>query len=100
MAEADFAEVDFALGWCDGCAREVLTWLDYDSVDTSAAPARELQRCLHCEQVVTSQLRKAKGSDLARRGYSLVEASGCGSGGCGSGKCGRPARPGAGSGSA
>jgi hypothetical protein len=97
MAEPDFAEVDVALGWCGGCGREVLTWLDYSSAHTPTAAELELHRCLHCEQVVTSQLRRAKGADLAQHGYRLVEASGCGSGGCGSGKCGRPARPGAGS---
>lgn len=95
MAAPDFVDVDFTLGWCDGCGREVLTWLEYGPADGSDATELELYRCLHCEQAVTSPLRKAKGSDLAQRGYSLVEASGCGSGGCGSGACGRPARGGA-----
>ena len=86
MAESRFAELDFTVGWCARCARDVLTWSDYGAVDS------ELHRCLHCDDVVASHLRQAKGSDLAERGYSVVEASGCGSGGCGSGQCGRPSR--------
>ena len=86
MAESRFAELDFTVGWCANCGREVLVWSDYGAVD----PAR--CRCLHCDDVVTSQIRRAKGDELAERGYSLVEAGGCGSGGCGSGQCGRPSR--------
>lgn len=94
MRESPFTDADFLVGWCASCAREVLTWADYDADEVEA------RRCVHCETPVSAQLHSAKGSDLARHGYSVIEPKTCGSGGCGSGRCGRPATPATPSGSA
>jgi len=83
MDARPFEQLDFALGWCAGCAREVLTHTDY------GAEGAEQRRCVHCDHPVEAGVRRARGSELAEHGYGLVEASGCGKSNCGGGRCGQ-----------
>ena len=83
MDEARFDELEFVLGWCAICDREVLTYPDPDGA--------ELDRrcCVHCDQGVQRKLRPAKGEDLPSNGYGLLETQGCGNPNCGGGQCSR-----------
>jgi hypothetical protein len=83
MDDLDFDEVGFLVGWCAACGREVLTHGE------QGVNGAELRFCVGCDELVSGELRIAKGRDLADLGYAEIPASGCGSGGCGSGACGR-----------
>jgi hypothetical protein len=89
MADADLIEVEFLLGWCAHCAREVLTAV------TSAATKVEERACVHCDTTIVAPFSQVAGDDLAARGYGAIEdTSGCGRPDCGNGRCGtRPASP-------
>lgn len=79
MSDADLAEVEFALGWCAQCARQVLT----------AAGRGEHRLCVHCDGAVAEALSSVLGDELATRGYGAIEdTSGCGRPDCGGGRCG------------
>lgn len=84
MHETGFEELEFTLGFCAICNREVLTYADADG-DGEAL----VHRCVHCEQRVASRLRLSTGADLPDAGYGLLELQGCGSPTCGGGQCGR-----------
>lgn len=83
MDDVRFDELDFMLGWCAICDRDVLTYPDPESA--------ELDRrcCVHCDQLVERQLRRATGDELPSNGYGLLETQGCGNPGCGGGQCSR-----------
>lgn len=83
-AASAFDSVDFTLGLCDTCDREVLTYVDYANED-------ERRLCVHCDAPVDSALRVTQGKELASTGYGEVsDGGGCGSGGgCSSGGCRR-----------
>jgi hypothetical protein len=83
MEDVGFAEVEFTVGWCAHCNRDVLTYPDLDTADAAA------RRCVHCEQAVDHALRAANGDDLPTHGYGLLETQGCGNPSCGGGQCSR-----------
>jgi hypothetical protein len=86
MDAVSFASLDFPVAWCDQCGREVLT---HTEVLDDGADSR---MCVHCDSPIYSDsLRTVRGTELAGRGYEVVEEQprSCGSGGCGSGGCGR-----------
>jgi len=77
MDALSFTDVDFLLGHCSRCARDVLTHVDY-------AEDGERQLCVHCDGPVVDSLHQVKGVDLSAAGYRNVEETGgCGGGGCG-----------------
>jgi hypothetical protein len=76
-----FDELEFTLGYCAICDRDVLTYPDPD--------ASERRCCVHCDQTVQNKLRPATGEDLPARGYGLLETQGCGNPSCGGGQCSR-----------
>ena len=78
MDDLEFDDLEFPLGWCKLCEREVLT----------AAGNDEARQCVHCDEPVT-KVRHARGLDLAGSGYALHEEQGCGRPDCGGGRCGR-----------
>jgi len=79
MSDADLAEVEFALGWCSQCAREVLT----------AAGRADHRLCVHCDGPVAEARASVLGDELATRGYGAIEdTTGCGRPDCGGGRCG------------
>jgi hypothetical protein len=77
-----FEELEFAIGACAVCGRDVLTYPDVED------DAGERQRCVHCDQPVRA-LQAAKGRDLPEHGYGLLETQGCGNPDCGGGQCAR-----------
>jgi len=83
MEDVRFAEIEFTVGWCTQCERDVLTYPDPDSDEVAAV------RCVHCEQTVDHALRTAKGDALPEHGYGLLETQGCGNPSCGGGQCSR-----------
>lgn len=83
MEDLKFEELDFTLGWCAICGRDVLTSADYDE------DGQERRRCVHCDELVQNRLRGTKGELLPTHGYGLLETQGCGSPSCGGGQCGR-----------
>jgi hypothetical protein len=87
MEDVRFDELEFTLGTCAICDRDVLTYPDPDATDGSA------RRCVHCDQVVQRRIRAAQGGELPEHGYGLLETQGCGSPTCGGGQCGRRQPP-------
>ena len=83
MDETRFEDLEFIVGQCASCGREVLTYTDYD------AAGHEERHCVHCDQVVQWQLRSTKGETLSGSGYGVFEDAGCGRPGCGGGQCSR-----------
>jgi hypothetical protein len=79
MDELHFDDLDFPLGWCGQCRREVLI---------AARADREVGDCVHCGQPITGRIRHARGIDLGASGYALYEGQGCGRPDCGGGRCG------------
>ena len=80
---AEFAELDFPVGRCDRCGREVLAYLSYASEGGAALC------CVHCDAPLPLAPRPASGSALPEIGYGLLELQGCGNPDCGGGQCGR-----------
>lgn len=83
MDGTPFEQLDFTLGWCEGCGREVLTHADY------GADGVERRCCVHCDQLIEAGMRLARGNELAAHGYGLLEFAGCGKSNCGGGRCGQ-----------
>ena len=81
MATPVFEDVQFPLGHCGTCAREVIAYVDLDEGDA------EIRRCFHCNEAL-EQWREVSASELESAGYSLLEARGCGNGGGCSAGCG------------
>lgn len=79
MDELQFDDLDFPLGWCEPCQREVLTAVQAES---------DARQCVHCGGAIGDRLRQARGLDLASSGYALYEEQGCGRPDCGGGRCG------------
>lgn len=82
MDDVRFDELEFVLGRCAICDRDVLTYPDSDGDELNQ------RRCVHCDQAV-SHLRSAQGDELPDNGYGLLETQGCGNPGCGGGQCSR-----------
>ena len=82
MEDVGFDELEFAVGSCAVCGRDVLTYPD------PAEPDRERRLCVHCDQPVRRP-RAAKGQELPTHGYGLLETQGCGNPSCGGGQCSR-----------
>ena len=80
MDDARFDELEFTLGQCAICDRDVLTYPDPDG---------DQRRCVHCDQLVQRRIRAATGEDLPSHGYGLLETQGCGNPSCGGGQCSR-----------
>lgn len=78
MDDLQFDDLDFPLGRCGHCAREVLT----------AASEGEARHCVHCGEAIAGPIRQARGMDLGDSGYALHEEQGCGRPDCGNGRCG------------
>lgn len=83
MEDVRFDELEFTVGWCAICDRDVLTYLDLDP----GAP--DQRRCVHCDQLVARRIRPATGDELPTYGYGLLETQGCGNPSCGGGQCSR-----------
>ncbi len=81
MDDLQFDDLEFPLGWCTPCGREVLTAVAEDG---------DGRLCVHCDLPVDGALRQARGVDLAGSGYALHEEQGCGRPDCGGGRCGKP----------
>jgi hypothetical protein len=79
MDELQFEELDFPLGWCEHCQREVLTGASADS---------DARYCVHCGDPIAGRIRQIRGMDLGDSGYALHEEQGCGRPDCGGGRCG------------
>jgi hypothetical protein len=84
MDDVRFAELEFTVGRCDHCGRDVLTYPDPDGPEDGANAC-----CVHCATVVIGGLRAARGDDLPAHGYGLLETQGCGNPACGGGQCSR-----------
>jgi hypothetical protein len=82
MDDVRFDELEFVLGRCAICDRDVLTYPDPDGDELNQ------RRCVHCDQTV-SHVRSARGAELPDNGYGLLETQGCGNPGCGGGQCSR-----------
>ena len=80
MDDLQFDDLDFPLGWCEPCQREVLTAANGDD---------DGRHCVHCGGTVSGRIRHVRGMDLAESGYALHEEQGCGRADCGGGRCGR-----------
>jgi len=83
VEDVRFEELEFVIGWCAICDREVLTYADFD------ADATARRNCVHCDQWVQRGLRAAPGEELPDHGYGLLETQGCGNPACGGGQCSR-----------
>ena len=83
MDDVRFDELEFTIGRCAICDRDVLTYPDPEDW----VLGRRL--CVHCDQPVRRQLRPAKGDELPEHGYGLLETQGCGNPSCGGGQCSR-----------
>jgi hypothetical protein len=83
MDDAAFEDLQFTVGWCAICDRDVLTYPDPDALER----ARRL--CVHCDQTIERHVRAATGDELPSHGYGLLETQGCGNPGCGGGQCSR-----------
>jgi hypothetical protein len=79
MDELQFDDLEFPLGWCGHCQREVLTAVGDES---------DARHCVHCGEPIGGPIRHARGMDLADSGYALHEEQGCGRPDCGGGRCG------------
>jgi hypothetical protein len=79
MPDLQFEDLDFPLGWCLGCGREVLTCAVLDD---------DGRHCVHCGSAIAGPVRASRGAELGDRGYALHEEQGCGRPGCGGGRCG------------
>lgn len=79
MDDLQFEDLDFPLGWCAQCGREVLMAL---------RPGDEGRECVHCGEPISGRIRQARGMDLGDNGYALQEEQGCGRADCGGGRCG------------
>ena len=83
MATPSFGDSEFLVGFCQHCAKEVLTHVDLDLADN------EILRCLHCDEPIQSSLRVIWGDEIETTGYALLEARSCGNGGgCSVSGCG------------
>jgi len=82
MATPSLSDSEFVVGFCVGCAKDVLTHLDLGPTDD------EVRRCLHCDEAINSALRSVRGDELEASGYALIEARSCGNGGGCSAGCG------------
>lgn len=83
MDDVGFDELQFTVGWCAICDRDVLTYPD------PAVSELDRQLCVHCDQAVQRKVRAAKGDELPQHGYGLLETQGCGNPSCGGGQCSR-----------
>ena len=83
MDETSLAELDFTVGFCAICDKEVLTYADFPD------QGEPEQRCVHCDQLVQHRLRLTTGDQLPANGYGLLELQGCGNPACGGGQCSR-----------
>lgn len=79
---SSFEETPFVIGYCADCQRRVLTHPDLDGDGERAL-------CVHCDAVVSDDLRPASGAELPDHGYGLLELQGCGNPECGGGACSR-----------
>lgn len=82
MEDVRFDDLEFVIGTCGHCARDVLTYPDADE-DGAAR-----WRCVHCEELV-ARVQIARGAELPDHGYGLLESQGCGNPSCGGGQCAR-----------
>ncbi len=82
MDDVRFDELEFTLGQCAICDRDVLTYSDPDG-------ALDEGRWVHCDQLDKRHIRAATGEDLPAHGYGLLETQGCGNPSCGGGQCSR-----------
>lgn len=88
VATPSFEDAEFLFGHCPACGTEVLTYADFDAEDN------ELRRCLACEALVQTSIRRVRRENLEDLGYAVIEARTCGNGGgCGSGGCGMQSPP-------
>ena len=77
-------EVDFPVGHCARCARDVLTHVHLDE------HGMERRRCLHCDaEMDPHEIRWVLAGGLAALGYDVGDdaSEGCGRPGCGKGNC-------------
>lgn len=79
----EFEDLEFRVGFCAECEREVLTYLSYGS------EGGEQCCCVHCDVPLRAATRPARGADLPDAGYGLLELQGCGNPDCGGGRCGQ-----------
>jgi hypothetical protein len=87
MATPILGDVEFLVGACPACAKEVLTHVDL------APDGSEMRLCLHCDGVISpTALETVAGAELEAGGYELIEARLCGNGGGCSSGCGSRAR--------
>jgi hypothetical protein len=84
MEDVGSDELQFVVGRCAPCDRDVLTYL---AVAADDRPERRL--CVHCDQPVEHQIRAATEDELPSHGYGLLETQGCGNPNCGGGQCSR-----------
>jgi hypothetical protein len=80
MPDAAQISSSFPTAHCAACAREVLTYLDFED-------AAELRRCVHCDGAVAGDLRWINAAELEAEGYHFGAPAAKSAGGCGSG-CG------------
>jgi hypothetical protein len=80
MTTRALGDAEFLLGYCPACQKDVLTYFDLELHD------HEIRRCLHCDRVITDEIRPMSGADLEASGYTVLGARSCGNGGaCGMG---------------
>jgi len=84
MEDVRLDELQFVVGHCTPCDRDVLTYLD--PIDSEGSDRR---LCVHCDQPVDRELRPASEDELPAHGYGLLETQGCGNPNCGGGQCSR-----------
>lgn len=73
---------DMAAGCCPACEREVLT-----HVHLAEDGVAEVHLCVHCDTVLSEDLRTIGFDELEELGLSLIEEKGdCGRPGCGGGE--------------
>lgn len=83
MATPSFEDAEFLVGWCGVCQKDVLTHVELGPTD------EEIRRCLHCDEVITHELKSLGSKELEANGYTIVDARVCGNGGgCSAGGCG------------
>lgn len=88
MEQHAIAAVEFPLGFCAVCDREVLTYIG--TITYIGADEDDPRQCVHCDTPVTASLRSTALDDLSAAGYAEAPPpSACGTGGCGSGRCGK-----------
>lgn len=79
----EFGDLDFRIGRCAECERDVLTYVSY------GVEGGETVCCVHCDVPLVDELQSAPGAGLPDIGYGLLETQGCGNPDCGGGQCGR-----------